>query len=221
MSQSPLARSLFTSACVSGVVFSAAALPFAAFKSNIVDLELQNQSIYSAELQYLAAPYLAATGGVSAALGLGVFGLVGWRQSARRVAEAESARQEMLRSLTAHQAELERIKFSEARLRSQNLTAFLQPGVDGAALAPAPNGAEPYASAVVGMGSTASQPSFAAATAEVSQNVPTPVETLDSQKTFEALAQPRHESLENLLHQLHQISKQVEELRSGSNQVAA
>jgi hypothetical protein len=126
MSQSPFTRSLFISACVTGVLFSGAAVPFSMFKSSVVGIELQNRNIYSSELKYLAGPYLGLAGAVSAAVGVGVFGLMGWRQSARRVVEAESARQEIAHNLAVHQAELERIKFSEARLRSQNLSAFLQ-----------------------------------------------------------------------------------------------
>lgn len=233
MSQSPFARSLFISACVSGVAFSIAATPFALFKSNTVGLSLQNRDVYSSELKYLAGPYLALAGGVSAALGLGVFGLVGWRQSARKIASAESDRQNLAHSLSVHQAELERIKFSEARLRSQNLSGFLQPEFASPPVVQSNGFHEAVAlevAAKVAAESHSSVPPMGFAVAPAAHPNPMPKEPQSFDQSAilgvksvrasgpEAGAEP----LESLLQQLQQISKQVEELRgNGGNQLAA
>ncbi|WOD38617.1 hypothetical protein [Nodosilinea sp. E11] len=229
MSQSPFAQSLFLAACVSGAIFSAAAAPLAIFKSDVVNIELQNKTIYSSELKYLAGPYLALAGGVSAAIGFGAFGLVGWRQSSRKLSALESARQAMAHDLAIHQAELERIKFSEARLRSANLTPFLHLSqgsepvslgqasklVPEAALVPADS--VPAASAAMGyqsqsVGNGLAQPMEAQLVSMDSNQSP-------GSRSNELAQEP----LDQLLSQLHQLSQQVEELRGGSstNQLAA
>ena len=228
MSQSPFARSLFISACVSGVAFSIAATPFALLKSNTVGFSLQNRDVYSAELKYLAGPYLALAGGVSAALGLGVFGLVGWRQSARKIASTESDRQNLVHSLAVHQAELERIKFSQARLRSQNLSGFLQPELENmpldrtnefqeaVALEVAAKVAAELRSSVPPVG-VAVRPSPMEEAQRFDQAV-----SLGSKAVRASEPDRGAEPLESLLQQLQQISKQVEEMRGhDGNQLAA
>lgn len=221
MSQSPFARSLFVAACVSGAIFSATAAPLAIFKANTVGFELQNRTIYSSELKYLAGPYLALAGGVSAAIGLGTFGLMGWRQSSRKLAGIESARQALAHDLAVHQAELERIKFSEARLRNANLNTFLYP-------AQAEKFSTNEASQVRAEMSVPRPETVSAAMSEPpSQSFPTgfnqPV-PIDS--NFAAYVPNHHapgsEPLDQLLKQLHQLSEQVEELRGrADNRLAA
>ncbi len=233
MSQSPFARSLFISACASGVVFSIATVPFSMFKSNIIGVQLQNRDVYSAELKYLAGPYLALAGGMSAAVGLGVFGLIGWRQSARKVAGAESERQDVLRSLAVYQAELERMKFSEARLRSQNLSAFLSPELDSTVVqsSGSPETVPVDASSRAASETQSSYSHIGLVTApamrpnmalEDPQGLVQPVALEGHRPIYESGSGQGHEPLENLLQQLHQISQQVEELRGrSSNQLAA
>ncbi|NMF84919.1 hypothetical protein [Nodosilinea sp. P-1105] len=208
MSHSPFACSLFTSACVAGAIFSASAIPFALFKSNTINIELQNRSVYSSEIQHLAAPYLAVSSGFSVAVGMGIFGLLGWRHSARKLATVESNNAELTRSLTIHQAELERIKFSEARLGLHDLKPFLQPDLPLAAaaedlvmppepqvqplpVAAAVNPAEPPLEMVYGK---ASAPVYGSPQGGSAR-------------------QTAAEPLESLLQQLQQLSQQVEELR--------
>lgn len=235
MSQSPFARSLFISACVSGIAFSIAATPFALLKSNTVGLSVQNRDVYSAELKYLAGPYLALAGGVSAALGLGVFGLVGWRQSARKIASSESDRQNLAHSLSVHQAELERIKFSEARLRSQNLSGFLQPEIASLPVAQSNDFQEAVALELAAKAAAESRSpvppmSFVVAPSVRPSALPEESQSFDQVASLGAAVNPVHvsapdtvaEPLESLLQQLQQISKQVEELRGhGGNQLAA
>jgi len=221
MSQSPFARSLFVTACVSGAIFSATAAPLAFFKANTVGFELQNKTIYSSELKYLAGPYLALAGGVSAAIGLGTFGLIGWRQSSRKLAAVESARQALAHDLAVHQAELERIKFSEARLRSANLNAFLYPAQteESSISAASKVGAEVNAPRPETMSTAISEPPSQPFLTGFNQPVP-----IDSDR---AAYMPNHhapgsEPLDQLLKQLHQLSEQVEELRGRSdNRLAA
>ncbi len=222
MSQSPFARSLFVAACVSGAIFSATAAPLAMFKSNTVGIELQNKSIYSSELKYLAGPYLALAGGVSAAIGLGAFGLMGWRQSSRKLVGVESARQVMARDLAVHQAELERIKFSEARLRNANLNSFLYQGQ--------PQEAVVSTASKISLEPKLARPEAIVPPTNIGQAVGQPftggfshpLAIESSSPTYAPSHEPGPEPLDQLLNQLHQLSEQVEELRGRSgNRLAA
>lgn len=229
MSQSSFAQSLFASACVTGVIFSATALPFAALKSNVVNVEIQNKPVVSSELQYLAAPYLAVAGGVSVAVGVGVFGILGWRNSARKLSSTAATNADLSKTLSAHQAELERIKFSEARLRTQDLSQFLQP--DPTWPAPLPTApSHPLPSSKIEI--VEAQPAIPmhrvapptispaklahAMKPSVASTVITP-----SMAAMESLpsASPAatQEPLDSLVSQIQQLSRQVEELRSHSS----
>lgn len=127
MKLSTLQKSLALSVCVSGSLFAIAALPLAALRYQPVEVQLQNKPIFESELNAVAGPYLGIAGAFSAAIGGGILGMGGWRSAARR-SEAEKAKSsELERNLSAYQAELERIKFSEARLRAANLETFLAP----------------------------------------------------------------------------------------------
>jgi hypothetical protein len=225
MSQSSFAHSLLASTCVTGIIFSATALPFAALKSNVVNVELQNQPIFSSELQYLAAPYLAVAGGMSVAVGVGVFGVLGWRHSARKLSTIESNKAELTKTLAVHQAELERIKFSDARLRNQNLSAFLQPETPWQE-ASGPMSTHPRVEAQPAM------PVHRLTQPEVSHQqftsvkpdavVINPSRPMPMESSHYSGSEMTHEPLESLLSQLQHLSHQVEELKKRSaTQLAA
>jgi hypothetical protein len=236
MSQSSFAQSLLASTCVTGIIFSATALPFAALKSNIVSVEIQNQPVFSSELQYLAAPYLAVAGGVSAAVGVGVFGILGWRNSARKLSNTVAANADLSKNLDVHKAELERIKFSEARLRTQDLNQFLQADSTPwtAPQAPLPAKAATKgnieivdAEPVIPMHHIAPpEPSpaklaHAMKPAVMASSLSSAGKGLESRPTVVSMS-AEQEPLESLLSQIQQLSRQVEELRSrSSTQIAA
>lgn len=230
MSQSSFTRSLFTSTLVTGVIFSATALPFAVMKSNVVDIKIQNQSVVSSELQYLAAPYLSIAGGVSVAVGIGVFGVLGWRNSSRKLSNTAATNDTLAKSLAAHQAELERIKFSETRLRTQDLGQFLQPESTWAAPAnPRPNYSLERPSSKIEI--VESDPIIPVHC--IAPPSPSPVKLAHAMKPGVTAAftqpgkavatqpnealEPSLEPIENLMTQIQQLSRQVEELRNHSS----
>jgi hypothetical protein len=227
MSQSSFAQSLFASACVTGVIFSATALPFAALKSNVVNVEVQNKSIVTSELQYLAAPYLAVAGGVSLAVGVGVFGLLGWRNSGQKLASTTEAKDDLSKRLAAHQSELERIKFSDARLTSQDLSQFLH--TDPAW--PAPTVVSPP-SPSSNIQIVSDQPVLPMHYIESPATSPTKLAHAMKPSVVSAVISPTmaavesrpsdspavaQEPLDSLMSQIQQLSRQVEELRSHSS----
>lgn len=127
MSLSPLQKSLLTSASIGSVLFGILTIPLAAYRSLPVEVNIRNQPVFENELNALAGPYLGVAGTVSVALGIGILGISGW-QAAGTQSEVEKAkRSELERNLIACKAELERIKFSDARLQNEKLGDFLQP----------------------------------------------------------------------------------------------
>lgn len=146
MPTSSIQRALIPAACVAGTVFAASTAPLAMFKSEVIEVELQNRPLFAAEIRDLAGPYLGVVGIVSVSVGASIMGFSGWRQAARKTEAAESKLSGLQRDLLAQQTALEEIKFSDARLRAQHLDIFLEsPSVaeGGAAHSRAPLAAVP------------------------------------------------------------------------------
>lgn len=250
MANSFFQTSVLPAVCIASALFSAAAVPFAMHKSEVVKLQVQDQPVLSAELRDLATPYLVGAGLVSAAIGTGFMGIAGWRKAAslkqQSEAEVASLQQEML----LHKAELEALKYSQPRLRSQNLDAFLEPDtnpslpgrVSQSQVMPMHrvNGyANPAAS------SLEDQPAAPAANPGTPDTAPTQNNVkekawiaLTAAQTYasynRAVATPATpepmpaepaaagaEQLDQLLAQIQTLSSQVEELRSGQWRAAA
>jgi len=227
MSQSPFARALITSACVAGAVFTASAFPLALNKAKVVDIELQNQPIFASEMRDLAAPYLSISGVFSVALGFGVFGILGWRTSVRKLSEIESQSSTLTKDLVTYQAELERIKFSESRLRAQNLTPYLEPSSTPAFEATPPEAATCSSYEIVTEKAAMLSGENAQKT-DLRRTVdpwqvryslrPLSLRQQSSAPTVEPASpsvDSQGEVLTNLLQQLDQLSQQVEDLRQG------
>ncbi|MGP1375225.1 MAG: hypothetical protein ACTS3T_20520 [Almyronema sp.] len=127
MTVSPLQKALISSVCISSALFTVATAPLALFRSQPIEVQMQNKSVFASEISALAGPYLGIAGVFSVALGTSILGISGWRSAASK-SEAEKAKSsELERNLSAYQAELERIKFSDVRLKAQNLEGFLEP----------------------------------------------------------------------------------------------
>lgn len=126
MSSSSVQNSLVPAICITGAAFTVTTIPLALFRSEVVEVQLQNQPIFASEVRDLAGPYLGFSGLVSAAMGATVLGFSGWRQSARQSDSIRHQLSDLQRNLQVKQAELEEIKFSSARLRNQNLDIFLE-----------------------------------------------------------------------------------------------
>jgi hypothetical protein len=248
MTTSPIQRALIPAVCIAGSVFAASTAPLAMYRSEVVEVELQNQSLFTAEVRDLAAPYLGTVGVMSAAIGASIMGFSGWRQSARKSEAAESKLSSLQREMLAQQVELEKVKFSESRLRSQQLDAFLAPAPEEAhrppiaamptrmaqtspapmakaQAAPKPAAAVPYvsypqqaAAAAVELNPVKDKAMMALSAAQSYASYSRPNDVV-GEDTTEA---PKGTQLEQLLNQLKELTNQVEELRTSQpNQMAA
>lgn len=126
MTVSPFRTSLLFSILLSGSVFTAATLPLAMFRSQPVQVQVQNKTVFDSELNAISNPYLWLTGGFSAVLGIGTLALSGWRLSANKLEKDREKAAEMEQKLQASKTELERVSFSSARLGAQGLDSFLE-----------------------------------------------------------------------------------------------
>lgn len=247
MTTLPIQRALIPAVCIAGSVFAASTAPLAMYRSEVVEVELQNQSLFTAEVRDLAAPYLGTVGIVSAAIGASIMGFSGWRQSARKSEAAESKLSSLQREMLAQQVELEKVKFSDSRLRSQQLDAFLAPAPEEAHRPPiaamptrmAQTSAAPMAKAPAAPKPAAavpyvSYPQQTAAAAELNPVKDKAMMALSAAQSYASYSRPndgvgedtagapKGTQLEQLLNQLKELTNQVEELRTSQpNQMAA
>lgn len=127
MSLSPMQKSILLSTSVSSVLFGVSTVPLALYSSSPLEVQFRNQPVFDNEMKALAGPYLGLAGTVSVALGVGFLGMSGWRSAATQSETEKSKRSDLEKHLLACKAELERIKFSDARLQTEKLGDFLQP----------------------------------------------------------------------------------------------
>jgi hypothetical protein len=74
----------------------------------------------------LAVPYLGFISAVSLGAGLTSFAIGGWLRSSRKSAQVEEEVSELKQNLHSKEAQLEELKFSDARLEAASLGFFLQ-----------------------------------------------------------------------------------------------
>lgn len=127
MALSSLQKSLLTSFSVGSVLFGFSTVPLAMLRTLPVEVEVSEQVVFEDEVDALSGPYLGVTGALTAALCFGILGVSGWRSAAKN-AESEQEKSSQLEThLLACKAELERLRFSDARLSAEHLEEFLEP----------------------------------------------------------------------------------------------
>lgn len=119
-------RYLITSTVLAGVVFSVSTLPLAASGTKLVRVQMDDESVFVGQLKELAGPYLGLSAAIS--LGAGAIGLtmMGWRQSSRKLNQAEDEMSAIKQQLLEKEAQIESLTFSPAKLEAAGLDAFLQ-----------------------------------------------------------------------------------------------
>lgn len=127
MALSALQKSLLMSFSAGSILFGVSTVPLALFRSLPIEVQVSEQVVFENEVNALAGPYLGITGAVSAALGFGILGLSGWRSSAAKAEHEQEKRSQLENHLLASKAELERVRFSDARLAAEQLDGFLKP----------------------------------------------------------------------------------------------
>ncbi len=126
MSASPLNKFLLRPVILSSAVFCFLTLPLAAFGSNQVTIQLQEEPIFYGKLRDIAAPYL----GFATALSLGVAAssvvLAGWQQSSKKSAQLEDQLSAVQQNLKKTETQLQELKVSELQFQASGLNSFLK-----------------------------------------------------------------------------------------------
>lgn len=120
-----LNRLLCASSLLAGAVFAIATVPIANFQAQAFEVQPQNKSLLSTNVQDFAVPYLVGVGFVSLGTGFTVLTLGGWRQTSRQLSESQSMIDQLKQENTEKNAALEKLKFSEKNLRKLGLDMFL------------------------------------------------------------------------------------------------
>lgn len=132
MALSRIQKALLLSTAVSSGMFAATAIPFAMTSSRPVEVQLQNETVFNAELKDISGPYLAITGTFSLAMGVSMLGMTGWSVAAGQSAKETAKVNRLERDLSTCQAALERIRFSNTQLQTQPQGTALAPQVAAA-----------------------------------------------------------------------------------------
>lgn len=97
----------------------------AAMGSQPLTVHLENQPIFAGQLKELSGPYLGLATAVSLGAGVTTLALLSWSNSSRKLSKAEDEVSDLRQKLKDKENELESLRFSETRLASAGLEAFL------------------------------------------------------------------------------------------------
>jgi hypothetical protein len=127
MTGSPLQRFLITPAVISTAVFGVLTLPLAILGDQPVTIQLQDEPIFHGQLRDpgVAMPYLGLAAALGLTAGASSIAVTGWRQSARKSAEAEAQLSSLEQNLKERDELLESLKTEKSRLTASGLTSFL------------------------------------------------------------------------------------------------
>lgn len=121
-----LSRCLLSSAVLAGTVFCGTTLPLAAFGSKPVTIQLEEKPVFVGQVEEFAVPYIGLAAAISLAAGVASLATAGWRQSSRKLTQAEAQMSALKQQLSEKEAFIEDIKFSQQRLSTSGLEFFLQ-----------------------------------------------------------------------------------------------
>lgn len=238
MSVSPPKNPVLPATVLAGAVFSSLTVPLAVFGSGPVDIQLNQEPVFSGTVKDLAAPYVGVVGILSIGAGVAGVAIAGWQQSSRKSGQVEAKLSNLQRKLEEKESQLEAAMLAEHRLEASGLDFFLQdetlPNAAPRATATAPqssasNTKAPIADARVSYAQSI-QPVFDVEPAQAA--VQSVVSTLAAAQSFlsftrsngsapasydsRSMAQESpaaNISLQELQNQLQQIMSQVEALR--------
>ncbi len=125
MTASNLKKFVLTPVLLSTAVFSTLTLPLALLGSKPVDIQLQEEPVFSGQLRDVAAPYLGLATALSVGAGVASVALTGWRQSSRKSTQIEEQLLGLQQHLKEKEELLEELRLSNSRLEASELSAFL------------------------------------------------------------------------------------------------
>jgi hypothetical protein len=126
MSVSLLKNPVLPATVLAGAIFSSLTVPLAVFGSGPVDIQLNQEPVFSGTIKDLAAPYVGVVGILSIGTGVAGVAIAGWQQSSRKSGQVEAKLSNLQRQLEEKELQLEAAMLSEQRLEASGLDFFLQ-----------------------------------------------------------------------------------------------
>ncbi|MBW4581144.1 MAG: hypothetical protein KME42_16375 [Tildeniella nuda ZEHNDER 1965/U140] len=111
---------------LAGAVFSSLTVPLAVFGSGPVDIQLNQEPVFSGTVKDFAAPYVGVVGILSIGAGVAGVAIAGWQQSSRKSGQVEAKLSNLQRKLEEKESQLEAAMLAEHRLEASGLDFFLQ-----------------------------------------------------------------------------------------------
>lgn len=125
MTASCLKQFLLTPVLISSSIFFTATLPLMVFGNQPIQVQLQEESVFSGKVKDLATPYLVLAALVSLGGGIATIALAGWRQSYCQSHQIQEQFSDLQQELATQEAQLTELKLSESRLKATGLDVFL------------------------------------------------------------------------------------------------
>jgi hypothetical protein len=125
MTASCLKQFLLTPVLISSSIFFTATLPLMVFGNQPIQVQLQEEPIFSGKVKDFATPYLVLAALVSVSAGISAIALAGWRQSYCQSLQIQEQFSDFQRELAAQDVQLTELKLSESRLKAAGLDVFL------------------------------------------------------------------------------------------------
>ncbi|HEY9652163.1 MAG TPA: hypothetical protein V6C95_15975 [Coleofasciculaceae cyanobacterium] len=125
MTASCLKQFLLTPVLISSSIFFTATLPLMVLGNQPIQVQLQEESVFSGKVKDLATPYLVLAALVSVGGGIAAIALAGWRQSYCQSHQIQVQFSDLQQELATQEAQLTELKLSESRLKATGLDVFL------------------------------------------------------------------------------------------------
>ncbi|SRR5579883_1841694 len=126
MSVPSLKKLVLPATVLAGTMFSSLTVPLAVFGSSPVDVQLNQEPIFSGKFKDFAAPYVGVVGILSLGTGVAGVAIAGWQQSSRKSGSLEAKLSDLQQELKGKERQLEAVMLSDNRLQALGLDFFLQ-----------------------------------------------------------------------------------------------
>lgn len=126
MSVFSLKNPVLPAAVLAGAMFSSLTVPLAIFGSGPVDIQLNQEPVFSGTIKDLAAPYVGVVGILSIGAGVAGVAIAAWQQSSRKSGQVEAKLSNLQRTLAEKELQLQEAMLADHRLEASGLDFFLQ-----------------------------------------------------------------------------------------------
>jgi len=118
-------QSLVSSTVLAGAAFCTASIPLMVLDSEAITVQFNDEPVFVGQFRDIAMPYMGFAMAVSLGVGAIQLSALGWRESADKLAETEDEVTQLKKHLQEQVSRVEAIQFSDAKIKTSGLSAFL------------------------------------------------------------------------------------------------